>query len=232
MRIVFPEDWILNRLGKELDGLRGDGTYFVNYALYDESQPRPHGCWFTHLEEKWQKKFDEVAGKVDFAACPNKRIKKYLEDKGVKRVEVMPHGHDPRLKKKITFGVAGRVYKDTGRKGEYMVKNMVDEKFNVLAMGDGWPCEKFGSWEQAPAFYKAIDYLVITSLAEGGPVPQIEAIAAGVPVIAPDVGHCWEFPVIKYKRGSWESLKKVLDKLTYPPTWQDWRSKHKELFNS
>ena len=46
---------------------------------------------------------------------------------------------------------------------------------------------------------KNIDYLLILSNNEGGPVPLLEAFATGAPVIAPDVGWCWEYPIIKYQ---------------------------------
>ena len=73
MEIIYPKEWILNRMGKELKGLKGEGTYFINYALYDETKPRPHIAWFTHLEPKYKKLFDKVAEKVDLAICQNQQ---------------------------------------------------------------------------------------------------------------------------------------------------------------
>ena len=49
-----------------------------------------------------------------------------------------------------------------------------------------------------PAFYNSIDYLLVTGKIEGGPMPVKEAIARGVPVIAPDVGWSWDHPVLEY----------------------------------
>ena len=42
-------------------------------------------------------------------------------------------------------------------------------------------------------FYEAIDYLLIPSLYEGGPMALQEALACGVPVIAADVGFVPDF---------------------------------------
>jgi len=44
-----------------------------------------------------------------------------------------------------------------------------------------------------PRFYEAIDYLLIPSLWEGGPLALQEALACGVPVIAADVGFVRDF---------------------------------------
>jgi len=233
MAILYPEDnWILSRAGKELDGLDVPGTYFINYALFDETQPKPWGAFFTHIEPKYEKLFNEVAGKVNYAVCSNRIIKKYLEDIGVPKVEIIPHGHDERVKKDITFGVVGRVY-PSGRKGEHLVDKMLEKCYNVIAMGEGWPCEKYCDWEKAKDFYNKIDYLVITSTIEGGPVPTFDALASGTPIIAPiGVGHCDEYPGIRYQKGNWDSLNKVMDKLVNPPKWSDWYGKHEELFKS
>ncbi len=47
----------------------------------------------------------------------------------------------------------------------------------------------FAGWQRdMPAVYAALDVLVLTSLNEGTPVTAIEALAAGVPVVATDVG--------------------------------------------
>jgi hypothetical protein len=40
------------------------------------------------------------------------------------------------------------------------------------------------------------------------------------PVIAPNIGWCWEFPVIKYS--SFEELESIISKLASPCiTWED-----------
>jgi glycosyltransferase involved in cell wall biosynthesis len=142
------------------------------------------------------------------------------------------YGADDRLLKPLKFGVVGRVY-ETGRKGEHLAAALRKDGYNVVSWGKGWPVPEMfpGSrWETLPDFYREIDYLIVTSLNEGGPVPVIDAIAAGVPVIAPDVGWCWSYPVIPYEVGDLDSLRHVLSKLSNPPTWQGWIDDHIELF--
>lgn len=231
MSIRYPKDnWILQRSGDELEGLEVEGTYFINYAMFDETMPKPWGAFFTHREPAYQKLFDEVASKVDYAVCLNKTIKKYLEDKGVKRVEIIHHGHDERLHKKSTFGVVGKVY-PSGRKGEELVTRMFKEGYDVIAWGEGWNCPTYDNFSDIPWFYKEIDYLVITSREEGGPIPLIDSIASGKPVIVREgLGWCDDFPAIRYK--SDEELFEILWKLTHPPTWEDWKEGHRTLFSS
>lgn len=216
MAIKYPDDkWILNRSGRELEGLDVKGTYFMNYALFDETMPRPWGAFFTHYEPKWAKEFDRIAEKVDYAVCMNETIKKYLEGKGVETV-IIPQGHDPRVKKKPVFGYSGRFY-NTGRKGEELL-----EGIEYIHSED---------FETQPEFYKKIDYLLLPARIEGGPIPLIDAIAAGVPVIAREgVGWVNEFPCIRYKDD--EDFKKIINQLLNPPTWEDWRNKHKQLFKT
>ena len=70
------------------------------------------------------------------------------------------------------------------------------------------------AWEDLPAWYDGLDYLAVISENEGGPKPVVEALARGVPVIAPDVGYCWEFPVIRYDTK--EELLDIVRRLVMP----------------
>ncbi len=137
----------------------------------------------------------------------------------------------------------GRVYND-GRKGEALVRSAVRDGFRFVACQPPiagrpvralkkkqWPCAAPYTIATRDAFYAAIDYLVITSSVEGGPMPVLEAIARGVPVIAPNVGWAWEFPVIRYEpAGEYSALRQVLAQLTAPPSWEQWGEAHARLF--
>lgn len=85
------------------------------------------------------------------------------------------------------------------------LKNQADdEEFKFLVVGDGELKEElvqyaadlgveksvvFTGWkEEMPSVYGMLDAVVLTSLNEGTPVTLIEAMAAGKPVIATDVG--------------------------------------------
>lgn len=81
--------------------------------------------------------------------------------------------------------------------------------------------------DQLVHWYRELDYLIITSDTEGGPYPVMEAIAAGVPVIAPDVGWCWDYPVIRY--ASTEGLVQILNTLGNKFSDDPWKAASEDL---
>src|SRR5690606_30075829 len=77
--------------------------------------------------------------------------------------------------------------------------------------GHGWP----GEAEHIPAgkmadFYNSVDYVLVPSYFEGGPMSVLEALACGRQVIASDVGWVNEFPHIPFENGNAQSLRGVL----------------------
>jgi hypothetical protein len=203
----------------------GDINYFINYALYRDIPGVSVGL-FTHLEDSkpYRQRFETVAKLVDYHTGISAHTWGLLNNLGVNGCRVIHPGTD--LQKPIVFGVCGKVHA-SGRKGEHLVKTMVDYGFTVVAWGKGWPCQIMSDrLEDRQEFYEFIDYLVITATNESGPVPVAEAIGMGVPVIAPDVGWCWDFPVIRYEKGNWKSLNRVLLQLTNPPSWASWIAEH------
>ncbi len=239
VNLVFAEDgWILERMAKEikrcvpevsLNGDPGQVNYFINYAQYKD-MPGIAVAWYTHLEEEghWHKFFLNSISKVDYCVAPCENTANILKNNGAKNVRVIHNGVPSR--KTLRFGVCGRVY-STGRKGEYLVKNMVDAGYDVRSLGKGWPCPEVDMDidTDRDEFFKSLDYYIVTSLNEGGPVPVLEALAQGVPVIAPDTGWCWEYSTLRYAKGNWDSLHKILRGLQ-PPLWDDWAADNKKLF--
>jgi len=229
--------WILRRWAEDLAVMESvtidhpenaDAQYYINYALYDERHPGIKIAYFTHMEEAGPNRlrFVEVMERCDVAVMMNSKLIKFP-----KKTMVIPPATDLGIGyRPPIFGVVGKTY-DSGRKGEYLVKNMVDAGYIVRGWGFGWPCEIVGDgYDGLERFYNSLDYLVIPSLNEGGPMPVLEAISLKIPVIAPDVGLSWEHPVIQYDKGNWDSLNDVLTKLAKPRTTDDWRRDHERLF--
>jgi hypothetical protein len=234
--VTEGEGWILHRCARELaDRLPGvtinarghaDLTYYMPAYCWTRPDARdPAVGLFTHPTPA---RLDAYTPRYLAHVAMNQRVAEQLRARGASPVVLRPGVSG--VPQPITFGVCGRTYA-TGRKGEHLVAAMVAAGFDVVAWGHGWPCPILSdNVADLPAFYRRITYLVIPSLEEGGPMPVVDAIAAGVPVIAPDVGWAWEFPTIHYERGHWPSLAAVLEALTQPPTWAQWAEGHAALF--
>ena len=254
INIVTKPGWILERLAREITR-RVPG---VRINAGQSSRAIDPGAAFNYyLPAKDLRKYPTTGPAIGFythgtngfdliprfAAClaMNRTMAARLEEHGAANVTIIRPGTDapPRP---IVFGVIGRTYSD-GRKGEELVARAVVDGFRFVACGvDGgrgrpraitanqWPCAMPFEIATRDAFYSTIDYLVVTSTEEGGPMPVLEAIARGVPVIAPNVGWCWEFPVLRYAVGEYSSLRQVLEQLTAPPSWEQWGEAHARLF--
>lgn len=208
------------------DPVGADWQYFINYALFDPKLPGKKLAYFTHREKGhlWNR-FMDVATQIDALVLMNRGLLIHFPITPLSPHAIIHPGSDLHQGRPI-FGVAGRTY-STGRKGEELVRQMVSV-FDFIALGTGWPCEEWPGTRES--FYRHIDYLVIPSLIEGGPVPVLDAIAMGVPVIAPNVGFCWDYPVIHYERGNADSLYDVLNELANSRTWDNWRDDHVDFF--
>lgn len=239
--------WILERCARELEARLPDVTVdgnrraAINYYLPFWKRTAPEGFaqigLFTH-------NFDRAAAHVgvfDEYVCMNEQMARHLRHLRVpeERLRVIRPGHFVQEvgarppTSAITFGIAGNVYRG-GRKGEHLVARMVEAGYDVEAFGTGWPCPRAREADDLrmlPAWYtSSIDYLVITSTDEGGPMPLLDALHYGCPVIAPTgVGWCDEFPCIRYRAGDWPDLQRVLRGLTELPTWQGWADGHRVL---
>ncbi len=140
------------------------------------------------------------------------------DNDGEKRTRYLSHGSDSVL----LVGIIGRL---THVKNHRMFLNAVKHLeslgkghfFKFLIVGDGVLKQElighsaklgisesvsFIGWQRdMPSIYNALDIVVITSLNEGTPVTLIEAMAAGKPVIATDVGGVRDlFPGIDGKK--------------------------------
>lgn len=131
--------------------------------------------------------------------------------------------------KKIKLGIIQRG--GYPGKGFYFMQQMANyeimKNFEFLFVGAGWDAvidlykdrgiqcyvadERY---ENYPKAYDFIDYLLIPSLWEGGPMSLIEAYAKGVPIISSDVGFVSDFGVEHlFKPGCTDELASILEKM-------------------
>jgi glycosyltransferase involved in cell wall biosynthesis len=99
--------------------------------------------------------------------------------------------------------------------------------------------------EDLPAFYEALDYVLIPATVEGGPMSLLEGLGMGKRVIAPaGVGMVPEFGETEFLRryppGDAEALVRLVTtcyeekcrprRLVEVRTWQRWAADHDTLF--
>ncbi len=237
--IAEAHDWILRRAAQELLPIgatlnrpegEADVDYYMPYLLAKQKNANIQVGLYTHLEtSKDEGSLKKAARFFSSRALFDHHIAISRQTAALVPTENVIH-LGSQFSKPIVFGVCGKVHA-SGRKNEHFVLRLVDAGFRFRAWGHGWPCEIIScEVSQLRAFYESIDYLVVTAGIEGGPVPALEALSLGVPVIAPDVGWCWDYPVIRYERNSYESLLSVIRRLASVPTWETWREKHRKFF--
>ncbi len=194
--------------------------------VYSEPQKRPAVGMFTHGELRPKKFGKAFNGQIALNPVMLNYLRAAGNDNAV-LIEMPVHDRFIR-KEPLIFGVSGRTYAD-GRKGEHLVAKMVEAGYKVFAWGHGWPCPILSNQvEDLPAFYKHLDYFVDTSSEEGGSTPSIECMAMGIPVISHTLGV--DRPVLAYETHNWDSLSKVLHRLTHPQTYGQWTKEHAEYF--
>lgn len=227
MKIHFCCDmdgWVLERtarlilphipgatIGEEVRSDADVNVYFPYYRLQAKG-PSLDAALFTHREtddsETSQRKREWWDGAVELADWCFGMSRQTLALLPQEKSSLLELPADPslRLGRKVRFGVCGRSYQ-SGRKRTDWVAQL-----STLPGTEWYFTEGRVPQEKMPGFFAHIDYLVVASENEGGPLPLKEAMACGKPVIAPDVGWSWDYPVIRYE--GYEGLLNVVRKLT------------------
>lgn len=254
VEIIVPGDgWILDRFGQEIASRYEDITvelkstgaadvvYFCHYNEY-EPVSVPCAALFTHLEpipHPLRKRWFDVAAKVN--ACVS-MSQFYIKSLPQDRIWVIYPGVNPEFKpRKIRIGIVGLRSADNAyRKGIDLLEQLKAEDWIEFVFTDGQL-----EAEEMPAFYHSIDLLLVLGRFEGGPMPALEALACGVPVVAGNVGFIktlesysqvktfdrWgpEFILEAIKKAlpiAWHEAGAIRDKFT----WDNWAGEHHYLF--
>lgn len=260
--VLADRGWILERCGAELetrlpyvrltDAAASPTTlaYYVNYSAWRGRQAKREAAFFTHLEPSpdARDRFFEVARSVDRCVSMANVYTNLLIEKGISDVTTILPGVDlENYRPLVRIGVVGRTY-GTGRKGEWLLADLgridgVEFVGTQTDWGlDGRPLRE----AEMPDFFRSLDYLLVTAAYEGGPMPVIEALAAGVEIIAPPVGFVPDYPHISYNPLDAEGLKALIERLVEQKlrdraqrvqsvqsiTWDSWASQHDRLFRS
>ncbi|WP_368414709.1 glycosyltransferase [Falsiroseomonas sp.] len=256
--VTSDRGWILEKLAGELASRLpyvtcGGGPdpgaaiqYYMTYGCRPRRLAPVEVAYFAHLEPDGptRDRFFAVAREVEHCVCHAKLYEAVLRDAGIASVTTIPPGVDHALfRPKLRIGVVGRTY-HTGRKGEHLVASVMDiPEIEWCFTGGGWPAPALDlPPERMPDLYRALDYVLVPSLYEGGPMCVAEALSSGTPVIAPPIGWVPDFPHHAFRAGDAADLRRVLLELveakrrlratTLGHTWDAWAEGHDRLFHA
>jgi len=209
-----------------------DLNYYVDvYNCYRYKSAIKDVGWLNSFHEGFD---PSKAMSLDFIVFQNKKYQQKMIELGypAEKTKVIYPGVD--LKKfflrKITIGIFQRgVHKDKGNEFMFNLPDFIDLKnFAFVFVGKGWdnvvnkysrmgietdyyPAERYDFY---PMLYEGIEYLLIPSLKEGGPMCLLEALAMGIPVIASKVGMVEDFGVeYTFEPGNYLELAEILTKI-------------------
>ena len=254
--VISDRGWILERLAAEIASRYEYVTYstevnpnapiqyYMTYGTWKGRVSPFEISFFTHLEPdgKTRDRFFHVAANTNYCVCMSKLYEDLLRKEGINNVTTISPGVDlERFTPKVKIGVVGRTY-HTGRKGEHLVADVLDiPEIEWHFTGDGWPYPGLHlPDDQMPDFYRSMDYILVPSLYEGGPMCVLEALACGREVIAPAVGWVSQYPHIEFETGNSQDLRRVLKevlehrlelrKSVIDRTWDNWAVGHDAVF--
>lgn len=260
VRIVTEKSgWILHRMALELqsklknvyinEDVDANIHYYINYGYYQQPMEGIAIGNFTHYDPQvHNNKFIQVAMDADHCISISEETSKCLKNFDIdpEKISNVVIGADKSFKPKLTLGIVGRTYRG-GRKGEHLIAELLkDEKLmenvQIISLNEGWgvPVSKL----EYADFYRCIDYLLIPSIIEGGPVPFMEALACGTLSIAPPIGIIPQFPHVGYRTGDIDSLKATIKTVKNnfldrkqriaeyikDYNWDTWASNHDKIF--
>ena len=205
---------------------------YVTYAQGMDKLPKLKGktaTMFSHYEDNRPEKQDwwhKAAESVDIRLTWSPKYVPMLERYGETHL-VMPSIEAQFMEDNPckVIGISGYVHPG-GRKGEHLWTKLYEDskKRNwwLKASGKGWVANNLTeyTWEQMPDFYKSLDVYVCTSFIEGIPLPPLEALACGVPVVVPrGVGimdYLEDTHVYRYDKGDYDSLFEAIQTALFP----------------
>jgi glycosyltransferase involved in cell wall biosynthesis len=245
--------WILDRIIKELiDRLEyvycydeideADINYYVNWHAFKGSTSGLDVAFFTHYEPRSKQTFFDVARSMDHCIFMSEKYRLEMRELNIDTTSTIPLGVDLALfKPKLILGCVGSFSQNEvrrERKGYDMIQALRGLDWIDVRITEGEL-----NFSELPDFYRELDYVLIPSSIEGGPMCVSESLACGIPVIAPpDVGAISEYDtgIINYTNGDFESLKAVLVELYEKKlhlrqsvehlTWDNFATRHDELF--
>jgi len=163
---------------------------------------------YTHLNPPARAELITACKRADHIVAMSKTGRSELIELGVpeNKISVIYAGHKEYRPRVRNVGIIGYEQPNGRKRGHILIDLcwMMDvSPFQFIFAGGGWD-DTIAKMANAGAnvanvgevsadklqdVYSAIDLLLVTSYIEGGPLTVLEALSAGVPVIAPPVGY-------------------------------------------
>jgi len=239
---------------------KAKARFFVDAYLFDKAlKVELNIGWFTHPHNGTFKSIPSNVFKLDFIVHQARRYYDMFLEHGFPASKmshlIAPVELDLFPLKKICLGFSGRM---GALKGHQVLKELISrydlsnfkfkwigpnlEEFHLLCLEYNIESKLVKiPYEQYSSEYEEFDYLLVPSLAEGGPMCILEAQAKGIPVISADVGIAPEVNVdYIFEPGNVTELYQILKqienerlarrKIASKFTWQDFTFKLGQIF--
>jgi len=219
-RIAFWLKAGLVEIGEVVISDAHDPEADINYHLpwhfiLQEDCPGKNVIFYTHHHKGMRNELAKACDLADKIICMSFHGRKELLAIGVpaEKLWVAYCGTDGFGAVKRNIGVVGAVQPD-GRKREHLLTELAFaldpielELVNFLIIGRGWEAtidklERHGASvtyfpdigdDKLIELYGAMNLLLVTGEMEGGPMPVLEGLRSGVPIIAPNAGYAADF---------------------------------------
>lgn len=217
------------------------------------------GMLYTHLNPPAKNELLSACQRADFIVAMSKTGATELLDLGIEpeKITVIYAGHEDIPFRRRNVGIIGFEQPNGRKRGHILIDLcwlMDVSPFRFVFCGGGWDdtINKMASAGASVAnlgevdesklaeLYGALDLLLVTSYVEGGPLTVLEALSAGVPVIAPPVGYANDLLPEDCIYYTLEGLQSALENFAAPflqrreqvekYTWRRYAEKHAELF--
>lgn len=258
-----PDNWILTKMASVLNAsiknsiaidyrqidrddirqrmnTKGNINYYIHYNFFQAPSKGIDVAWFTHIEDNpaLKRRFYEVYDSVDYAIFNSTKYFNELGADAAKGTVIIPGIDDQYFSRKLVLGISGRHYDYTERKNKPLMDYIANLPYVELVFTDGKLDER-----EMVNFYRTIDYVLVCSTIEGGPMSVLEGMASGKQTIMPrGVGLQEDFSecVLSYDLENKNSLVGLLQKLFFRKakilsevekfTWSFYTKNHANLF--
>ena len=237
-----------------------DLNYHVPYhMLIGKDLPGKQVIAYTHCNPPDAPALIDACNRADKIICMSFQGRKELVEIGIdsEKIHVIYSAADGFQFRKKNIGVVGFV-QPNGRKREGLLLDLAWtydlNPFNLIVVGGGWGPTvqalnnlnvsvqwlEFADDEQMRDVYKTLDALLVTGYAEGGPLPLLEAMMSGVPVISPPFGYAADLLPDNMMYNTVEELTECLNRIAEQSilshqlmkswTWADYAAEHALIF--